>query len=143
MSYLLLQHFPKEYRASIKLFSKIEDIELYMDSKISSNSNNAFDFYANKSHLQRRLTEMPEYKCVESFIFNDDSKGLIYNIDIKEDCLFHIKFDIDTCGSYAPWITKCMVLYDGEFLDSDNIFNTNGDEDDKDYIVLIKVQQKI
>ena len=139
MSYLLLQHFPEEYRANVKLFEKITDIELYMDAKISSNSNNAFDFYANKSHLQRRLTEMPEYDCVESFIFNDNSNGIIYGIDIKEDCLIHIKFDTDTCGSYAPWITKCTNITDGEFLSPDNIINTNGKEDDKEYIVFIKV----
>ena len=139
MSYLLLQHFPEEYRANVKLFEKITDIELYMDAKISSNSNNAFDFYANKSHLQRILTEMPEYDCVESFIFNDNSRGIIYNVDIKKDCLVHIKFDIDTCGSYAPWITNCTNITDGEFLSPDNIINTNGREDDNDYIVFIKV----
>lgn len=126
--YILLQHFQKDSKACVKAFREINDIETYMRSELITELD-IFDNYAGKSIIQRQLTKTPNYDGVIGFIFNDNSNGIIYNLDVEDDmneCFVVIKFDIDTCGNSAPWIKLFAQYYEGtDFMDSDNIINTN------------------
>lgn len=48
-----------------------------------------------------------------------------------------IKFDIDTCGNYAPWIEQFAYNNDGDYINDNIIINTNDPENDdiKEYII--------
>lgn len=107
-----------------------------------------FDTYAGKSIMQRVLTDSPNYDGVIGFIRNDTcnaSNAIIYNIDLEPDikqCYMVVKFDNDTCGNNAPWITQFALSYDGDTIDTNNIVNTNDvhdvDKCDNNHIVCLK-----
>ena len=133
--YILLQHFPEDKKAILKKFSKISDIEEYMESKITDrNGSYAFDDYSGKSWILVKIINSPVYKSVFDFIFNYNSNAVIY--DINEDFNYiHIKFDND--GHHAPYIKSITDDYDGELLDPEDIINTNDDEYDKTYTIKL------
>ena len=143
--YILLQHFPFESKAIIKAFDELVDIEIYMESEIKTKG--SYDYYAGSCIMHVKLTGKPKYDGVIGVIFDgiNDSNGIIYQIEDINECFMLVKFATDTLTNRAPWIEKFAETYDGDdFINADNIINTNNanseDNYDKDYIVYLKIK---
>lgn len=121
--YILLQHFQSESKAHIKAFGDISDIEKYMCSECKRN-----DCYTDIKNMHGQLIDIPNYEGVIGYINNDESKGIIYNLDVDDDisgCFVVLNFHIDNSGNYIPWIKLFAQYYEGKDYIVSDIIDTN------------------